>query len=182
MVDRRVLLQQLEAGHELCRGRFQPAHMSEQEEHRGLLVFRVIGCTGVLVFLERLLDLFGKLGQDLLLTVNKKRNRCRAGGKDKVLEALWLGGSELCRKYGTPRMAHKVEIFVDLEMSEEVVEFGDEELDGPEVMVSIFLSKMGGFPAADLVVEDDRDLVFGPEIGEGDQIVVGKAGTSVKDH
>ena len=181
MVDRWILLQPVEADHELWRGWIQPADMFEQEGHHSTLVLGVVGCPSVLVFLERVLDLLGKFGEFLLLGDPKKFHRCRTGGKDKVLEALWLGGSKLCCEHGTPRVAQKVEIVVYFEVFEEVVEFGDEELDGPEVTVTVLLWEMGGHPAADLVVEDDRYLGFGPEIGEGEHVVVNNAWTSVKD-
>jgi len=64
---------------------------------------------------------------------------------------------------------------------EEIVEFGDEELDGPEIGVTVLLGEMGRHPSADLVVEDDRDLVFGPEVGEGEHVIVNDTWTSMED-
>ena len=66
-------------------------------------------------------------------------------------------------------------------MFEEIVEFGDEELDGPELDVTFLLGKMGRHSAADLVVEDDGDLVFGPEVGEGEHVIVNDTRTSMED-
>ena len=129
MVDCGVLPQPREVGHELCRGRFQPTDMFEQEGHYGFLVLRVVGCTSVLVFFERVLDLLGKFGDLLLLRGHDKFHQCRTGGKDEVLEALRFGGNELCRQHSTPRIAQQVEIVGDFDVLEEEVEFGYEELE-----------------------------------------------------
>jgi len=104
MIDRRVLLQPSEAGHELCRGRVQPADIIEQEGHHSLLVLGVIGGTIVLVFLEDILDLLGELSDLLLLRGYKKRHRGWTGCKDKVLETLGFGHGELGREHSSPRM------------------------------------------------------------------------------
>jgi len=105
MIDCRVLLQPIKAGHELCRGRVQPADVLEQEGHHSLLVLGVIGGTSILVFLEDILDLLGELSEFLLLRGHEKRHRGRTGGKDEALEALGFGHSELGREHSSPRMS-----------------------------------------------------------------------------
>lgn len=42
----------------------------------------------------------------------------------------------------------------DLEVGEEVVELGDEELDRPEFVIQSTLTQVGGISATDLIVED----------------------------
>jgi hypothetical protein len=182
MIDRWVLLQPSEAGHELCRGRVQPADVLEQEGHHSLHVLWVIGGTSILVFLEGVLDLLGELGELFLLRGHEKRHRGWTGGEDDVLETLGFGHSELCREHSSPRIPQKIEIVLDFEVFEEVVEFGDEELDGPELDVTLLFGDMGRHSAADLVVEDDGDLVLGPEVGEGEHVIVNDTWTSMEDN
>jgi len=74
MIHRWVLLQPSEAGHELCRGRVQPADELEQEGHHSLHVLRIVGGTSILVFLEGVLDLLGELGELLLQRGGEQRH------------------------------------------------------------------------------------------------------------
>jgi len=102
VVDRRVLLQPSEAGHELRWRRVQPADVLEQEGHHCVHVFWVIGGAGILVFLESILDLLGELGDLLPQGGDEQRHRGWAGGEDEVLEPLGFGHRELCREHGSP--------------------------------------------------------------------------------
>jgi hypothetical protein len=181
VIDRWVLLQPIETDHKLCRGRVHPADVLEQEGHHGLPVLRVIGGPGIFVFLEGLLDLLGELGELLLLRGHKQRHRGRARGEDEVLETFGFGHCELGREHSSPRIPQKIKISLDVEMFEEIVEFGDEELDGPELYVTILFGDMGRHSTTDLVVEDDGDLVLGPKIGKGKHVIVDDAWTSMED-
>lgn len=182
MVDSWVLLQPLEADHKLWWGWVQPTDVLEHEGHHGLHVLRVVGGTGILVFLEGVLDLLGKLGDFLLLRGDKQRHRCRTRGEDEVLETPGFSQSELCRELGSPRIPYEIEIFPDLEVFEEIVEFVDEELDGPKLDVTVLFGDVGRHSAADLVVENDGNFVFGPEVGKGEHIIVDNAWTPMEDN
>ena len=181
VVDRWVLLQPFETDHELWWGRVQPTDVLEQEGHHGLHVLGVVGCSGILVFLEDVLDLLGELGDLLLQGGDKQRHGCRTGGDDEVLETLGFSHRELCREHSSPRVPEEIEVVLDFEVFEEIDEFGDEERDGPELDVTLLFWDVGRHSSADLVVEDDGDLVFGPEVGEGKHVVVNDARTSMKD-
>ena len=137
MIDRWVLLQPIKTRHEFCRRRVQSADVLKQEGHHGFLVFWIVGCTSILVFLEGFLDLLGELGEFLLPRCHEKFHRCWTGGEDEVLEALWFGCCELCCEHPSPRVTQKIEILVDFEVFEQVVELGDEEVDGPEANVTL---------------------------------------------
>ena len=145
-------------------------------------VLWVVGGTGVLVFLEGILGILGELGDLLPQGDDEQRHRGWAGGEDEVLETLWFGHGEFCREHSSPRIPQKIEIFLDLEVPEEIIELVDEELDGPELYVTLLFGDMGRHSTADLVVEDDGDLVLGPEIGEGEHVIVDDAWASVEDH
>ena len=162
VINCRVFLQPGEAGHELWWGRLQPADMLEQEGHHSVHVLWVIGGTGILVFIEGVLDLLGEFREFLLRGGDEQRHRGRARAKNEVLETLGFGHSEFGREHGSPRIPQEIEIVLDFEVSEEVVEFVYEELDGPERRVTVLFGKVGRHSAADLVVEDDGDLVFRP--------------------
>ena len=67
-------------------------------------------------------------------------------------------------------------------MFEEIIEFVDEELDGPELYVTLLFWDVGRHSTADLVVEDDGDFVLGPEVGEGEHVIVDDTWASMEDH
>lgn len=145
-------------------------------------ILGIVSGTSVLVFLESVLYFLGKLGEFLFLRGDEYRHGGRTGGEDKVLKTLGFGHGELSGEHGSPGVSDEIEIVFDVEMFEEIGEFGDEELDGPEFDVTLLFREMGGHSAADLVVEDDWDLVFGPEISEGDHVVVNDAWPSMEDN
>lgn len=66
-------------------------------------------------------------------------------------------------------------------MGEEVIEFGEEELDGPEPGVVFSGGQVRALAAADLVVEDYGDGVGAGEVGEGQEVVVRDSWTTVED-
>ena len=67
-------------------------------------------------------------------------------------------------------------------MPEQIVQLLHEEVRDPEVGVEALLAEVRGVAVADLVVEDDRDVVRGGgEVGEGKQVVVAGAGAAVED-
>ena len=181
VVDRWVLLQPFEADHELWWGRVQPTDVLEQEGHHGLHVLGVVGCAGILVFLEDVLNLLGELGDLLFQGGNEQGHGCRTGGDDEVFETLGFSHRELCREHSSPRVPEEIEVVLDFEVFEEVDEFCDKERDGPELDVTLPLGDVGRHSSADLIVEDDGDFVFGPEVGEGEHVIVNDARTSMKD-
>ena len=182
VVDRWVLLQPMEADHELWWGWVGPTDVLKQEGHHSLGVLGVVGGASILVFLEDVLDLLGELGDLLLQGSDEQPHRCRTGGEDEILETLGFGHRELCGEHASPRIPQEIEIVLDFEVFEEVVEFGDEEGDGPELDVTVLFGEMGRHSAADLVVEDNGDFIFGPEVGEGEHVIVNDAWTSMEDN
>ncbi len=78
-------------------------------------------------------------------------------------------------------MADDVVVLLDAEVGEEVVKFGEEKLDGPELSVVFLGGQMCALAAADLVVEDDGDGVGAGEVGEGEEVVVRDSWTTVED-
>jgi len=49
--------------------------------------------------------------------------------RTRFLRPLGFCHRELCRKHSSPRISQKVEVVPDVEVFEEIGEFGDEELD-----------------------------------------------------
>ena len=146
-----------------------------------MAVLGVIGGASILVLLEGVLHLLGELGELLLHGGDEQRHRCRTGGNDEVLETLGFSHRELCGEHASPRIPQEIEIVVDFEVFEEIVEFGDEERDGPESDIALLFGEMGRHSTADLVVEDDGDFIFGPEVGEGEHVIVDDAWTAMED-
>lgn len=78
-------------------------------------------------------------------------------------------------------MADNVVVLLDVEVGEEVVEFGEEELDGPELGIMFLEGQARALAAADLVIENYGDGVGKGEVGEGEEVVVRDAGATVED-
>ena len=64
---------------------------------------------------------------------------------------------------------------MDTEMGEEVVEFGEKEVYGPEISVAVLFGEVGGITAAELVVHYYWDLVRSDEVADGEEVVVWNA-------
>lgn len=63
-------------------------------------------------------------------------------------------------EHAAPGVAEEV-VLSDPQFLEQVVEFGEEELDGPEIGVAILFWEVGCIAAAELIVENDGDGVVG---------------------
>lgn len=65
-------------------------------------------------------------------------------------------------------------------MGEQVVEFGEEEGDGPEFLVAVFFLEMRRVTASELVVHYYWDFMRCPEVLNGEDVVVGDSWAAVE--
>lgn len=66
-------------------------------------------------------------------------------------------------------------------MCEQIVEFSEEKIYGPEIGVVFLLWEVRAAAAADLVVEDYGDGVGACQVGYGEKVVVRDTGTAVEE-
>lgn len=83
-------------------------------------------------------------------------------------------------EHASPGVAEDVVVVLDPQMRQQIGEFGEKELDGPEGAIAALLREMRGFAAAELVVEDHRDCVLGCEVEEREKVIVRDAGAAVE--
>ena len=64
-------------------------------------------------------------------------------------------------QHTAPRLAEEVVVVLNAKVGEQVVEFGEEEVDGPEFGVEASVAHVRGVAVAELVVEDYWDAMCG---------------------
>lgn len=77
-------------------------------------------------------------------------------------------------------MAHKREVVLNLEVVKQIDQLVDEQIDCPEGRGLVL--QVGRFGVAELIIQDDWDIVFGSEISEWDEIVVAQTGPPMKNN
>lgn len=75
-------------------------------------------------------------------------------------------------------MSSEVEAVLNSEVIDEVDKLIDEEIDVPESWR--LLPQMGGFSVTKLIIENDRNIVFGCQLCKWDEIVVDQSWTAVQ--
>ena len=79
-------------------------------------------------------------------------------------------------EHAAPRLSEQVVATGDAETLEEILEFVEKEIDGPEVRA--FVAQVRGLAVAELVVVNDRASGV-RDVGDGEQVVVRAAGPAV---
>ena len=68
------------------------------------------------------------------------------------MESLWLSDSVASTKQTAPGLPDDIVVILDPEVLEQVVEFSEEERDGPELSVAHLLGEVSGFADSELIV------------------------------
>jgi hypothetical protein len=93
--------------------------------------------------------------------------------RTKSMQALGLGNGMACTEHTAPRLPDEIVVILNPEMLEQVVEFCEKELDGPELAISQLLGQVGGVANPELVIHYHGNLVGDGEKAHGSDIVVG---------
>ena len=152
--------------------------MALVEDHARLLVLGVVRGAGLLVALQRRLDLRRELRAEPVRLGDEVRKRGRGVREHEGAQPAWLGECVLLAEEPAPRRAEHVVPAGDSERVDEVVELADEQVDGPEVAVPPLVVRRSA--VADLVVEHHGAVVG--EVGQRQQVVVRRAGPPVERH
>ncbi len=89
------------------------------------------------------------------------------------MEPLWLGNSVASTKQTAPGLPDDIVVILDPKVLEQVVEFGEEERDGPEGPISHLLWEVSGLADPELIVHDYGDGVRDCQEAHRADVVVG---------
>lgn len=146
------------------------------------LVLRVVVGPVVLVSLQRVVNVPWQLAAPLVAALDPQGHAGRRVGDDETTQARVAANREHGAQHAAPRLAQEVEIRGHAEVRHEVVEFGEEQVRRPEGRVEPFFADVRRPAGADLVVEDDGDLVLCAQARQVEQVVVRHARSAMHRH
>ena len=151
--------------------------MAAVEDHARRLVLRVVGRLRFLVPAQGLLDLRRESRAQPVRLGDEVGERGGRVGEDERAQPGGLRERVLLAEEPAPGLAEDVVAVGDPERVDEVVQLADEQVDRPEVGAAVRVVRAAA--VAELVVVDDGPAVG--EIGEREEVVVGRAWPAVKD-